>query len=661
MRALIVAAAAAVATLVTMASGAVAAPLANAGFSETVEVTIVYVGIEEGEIDTRDVEADLPTRIDPKIRYKLFYEDRKGADLGTRYDLRYAHSFAGTSFENALAAFLRENAAAQLAKFPQAATPTLFQQQYNTQKSRIGDPITTNKWIDGPATENKLGDLATAAGIDVTKPTIFFVNASGIGPHVYVKTDVVDPDTGYNFGVVRASRKMSAWGGFANDDAATSTDRRVWFYDLSAGPESWTSNWNVDDADIDGDGARDYRIPPIWHYLPRDDAKLWAAHPGYPAATLGADLGRVTRYVALNLLFASSPLYPPYFQPNRIPSSVVLDVNTVEWWNNVDVSARFIKPSFIQTAINGLPAGPSVTVGPNQDLPFSGDWARCYQGFSSDKKLCFNDLAAGFYLPFANPFLAAARNLSSFLPAAPVDTYRAALVNYGVGAKPKTPQGLLGFADDNWLNGTQSGVFSFVYPEVVPLGYGMTTTMTHEYGHHSSMSHPHDGFDWETWDAKPDDPTFAFDYGPSGDTNLAWLGDMSDSIMSYMDLADGFSQFDQDNSARHHAAGYAKIANALATKIAGPLQKLADADAKLGDARKAWRARAYSRALLLAKAAYEDVVAASGGLDKVEIQSPSTWTIAGPVKPGNGNKNQKAAAYARDLEERHNVKRVYSK
>ncbi len=77
-------------------------------------------------------------------------------------------------------------------------------------------------------------------------------------------------------------------------------------------------------------------------------------------------------------------------------------------------------------------------------------------------------------------------------------TYRAALINWGVGTKPKTPGGLLGFADDNWLNGTQSGVFSFVYPEVVPLGYGMTTTMTHEYGHHSSMSHPHDGYDSAT-------------------------------------------------------------------------------------------------------------------------------------------------------------------
>ena len=34
-------------------------------------------------------------------------------------------------------------------------------------------------------------------------------------------------------------------------------------------------------------------------------------------------------------------------------------------------------------------------------------------------------------------------------------------------------------------------------------------------------------------------------------------------MMSYIDVNWDFSQFDRDNSARHHAAGYAKIANNL--------------------------------------------------------------------------------------------------
>ena len=145
-----------------------------------------------------------------------------------------------------------------------------------------------------------------------------------------------------------------------------------------------------------------------------------------------------------------------------------------------------------------------------------------------------------------------ARNRADFLDGTPA--YEAGLVNWSIGQKPKSP-GLLGFADDNWLDGTQSGVFSFVYPDAVAAGYGLTTTMIHEYGHHSSMSHPHDGYD----------PGTGVDFGPGGETYFAWLGDESNSMMSYIDLNWDFSQFDRDNSARHHAAGYAKIANIVAT------------------------------------------------------------------------------------------------
>ena len=49
----------------------------------------------------------------------------------------------------------------------------------------------------------------------------------------------------------------------------------------------------------------------------------------------------------------------------------------------------------------------------------------------------------------------------------------------------------MGFADDNYRDGTQSLVFSFISPEIVELalGYGLTTTMIHEVGHHIGLSH----------------------------------------------------------------------------------------------------------------------------------------------------------------------------
>ncbi len=666
------------ATSATASSSATFAALNPGGLTrlaESVDVNIVYVGIDEADLgvavgatEVPAVDAGLPDAYRPMTRYKLFYgkTDVLGRDLeqeamlGLEYTYDYHHVFADDDFEDAFEEFLLSGASRPATSAATLDEVTLFQEQYNDQKGAL-DEIDANRWIDAPKTEAWLAAHANDLdGVDPTTPTVFFIDASDAGFHTYVKVDTVDPDTGYNFGEIRASRKMTAWGG------TPGTGNRVWFYDLSAGPEGWSDNWNVDDADLDGDGVADYRIPPIWHYA---GSPLEYTHPGAGTASLGTDLGKVTRYVALNLLFTSSPLYPPYFKANRIPSTVELDVNTVEWWNKVDVSSTFVDLDFVQAGVDGLPAGPDVVVAPNQDLPFSGDWARCYQGFSKDNKLCFNDLISAFYLPFANPFLAAARNTKTFLDDPGDDTYEAGLVNFGVGTKPKNPQGLLGFADDNWLNGTQSGVFSFVYPEVVPLGYGLSTTMTHEYGHHSSMSHPHDGFDYEdfaeqrtTWLGDPFDPALTFDYGPGGATQYAWLGDMSHTIMSYMDLATGFGQFDQDNSARHHAAGYAKIANAIAGDIPMGFD-LGAADDLLAEAQSALADHDYPEMLDKAKAAYEEVVdvAEDAGVP-VEVDDLDTWTIAGPIKPGNGNKNQrKSLDYAKDLNEKHNVKRVYSK
>lgn len=99
----------------------------------------------------------------------------------------------------------------------------------------------------------------------------------------------------------------------------------------------------------------------------------------------------------------------------------------------------------------------------------------------------------------------------------------------------------LGFADDNWADGTQSFVFAFDSPSVRDVsGYGFTTTTIHEVGHHVGMSHPHDGYDYEA----------DVDFGPGGPYYFAWSGDESNSMMSYIDLNWDFSQFDRDNMNR---------------------------------------------------------------------------------------------------------------
>jgi hypothetical protein len=195
-------------------------------------------------------------------------------------------------------------------------------------------------------------------------------------------------------------------------------------------------------------------------------------------------------------------------------------------------------------------------------------------------------------------------------------------------------------------------VFSFVYPSAVAGGYGLTTTMIHEYGHHSSLGHPHDGYD----------PASGIDYEPTGDRFFAWLGDESNSMMSYIDLNWDFSQFDRDNSARHHAAGFALIANRLAADVlASPdaalaADDLAVADTRLTEAQAALQAHDYPLMLSRAGAAYRRVRAgaAKAGVS-AEIRPPSTWTLRPTAELGSRSRMKD---HTIDLDRRANRKRM---
>ena len=116
---------------------------------------------------------------------------------------------------------------------------------------------------------------------------------------------------------------------------------------------------------------------------------------------------------------------------------------------------------------------------------------------------------------------------------------------------------MLGFADDNWVDGTQSHVFMFDTPEDRALGYGFTTTGIHEFGHHIGMSHPHDGYDSEQ----------ELDFDSSGPFEFAWSGDESHTVMHYLALSNGFGMFDKDNQYRWEMAGYLNWSNAVAGDI----------------------------------------------------------------------------------------------
>jgi hypothetical protein len=266
----------------------------------------------------------------------------------------------------------------------------------------------------------------------------------------------------------------------------------------------------------------------------------------------------------------------------------------------VDASALYIKPKLVVQELSELRWRNRLDED-NQDLPYDARAQECYLGVLEDVS-CFPD--AG--LPsFANLFLFNDENLARALDDQGRVDYELPVFNYAVGAGVGVPA--LGFADDNWTDGTQSYVFSFVSPEVVTSGYGLTTTQIHEVGHHLGMSHPHDGYDSET----------GVDFGPADEFYYANVGDENNTMMSYIDLNWDFSQFDRDNSDRFLTAAYHEAANRLAASVlADPDARRAQADLRaadrlLGLSTAAFAAHSYRDAYALAETAYNRVVVAA--------------------------------------------------
>jgi hypothetical protein len=578
-------------------------PGGPARYREKVPVNLVFVGYERDQVRKHRFLAGLPGSYLPVVRSRLFYGVTER--LGIRYTYDYDVTYAGSGYERR---FFRT-----LSRLAEPAPLTALQQQYNDQQNNVLE-VTENHHIDAPTVERWLAEHPPA-GVDTRQNTIFFVNWYGRPDfkfHVYTKTDEPDPDTGFNFGVETDTRKLIAWGGTPPDDEENGLGRlrRVWFYDLSAGPESWTDNWNVDDADVDGDDVPDYRMPPIWEYTPG----------GFRApSALSGDLAKVARYVGINLLFTSSPSFPAYLSPPALPHSVNIDSNTYEGIPGVDASSQFIKPRLLVDEVSELQRTTRFSYD-NQDLPLTGKARQCYDLWLQDVP-CYPELD---YPAFANLFLFNALNLERTQDDAGRVDYE--LPNFNYATTDAESSGLLGYADDNYRTGTQSFVFNFLSPAIAE-AYGLTTTMIHEDGHHLAMSHPHDGYDSET----------AVHYGPTGPYYFAWSGDESNTMMSYIDLNWDFSQFDRDNMNRYMAAAFARFGNQIAADIlADPdadraADELAAADRLLGASKLAFRHHRYLAAAFTAKAAYDLVRKGARQAGVPVVGSTEGWQVDEPA------------------------------
>jgi hypothetical protein len=426
---------------------------------------------------------------------------------------------------------------------------------------------------------------------------VFFINWWGDGKkpragfkyHVYAKSNEPDPDTGFDFGKEAQNRKLIAWGGTTAEDeeSGLGSTRRVWFHDLSAWPDSFTDNWNVNDPDLTGDGVRDYRLPPIWEYF---------TPGGYRhASRLTGDLSRVSRYGAIDQFFTSSPLYPPQFTPRLLPKKINLDVYTIEGIPGTNSPKRYQTPGLVLEEVSELHRLPYNI--DQQDLAHEGKTRFCYVLWLK-KKRCY-PVQHPPYPAGADLFLYGAENLGRLLhDEQSRREYEATLIDWTVedGAKGKTSPPLLGFAEDNHREGTQS----FVSPDIAE-NYGLTTTEIHEYGHHLNLSHPFDGFDYET----------ETDFGWDGKYYFTGVGNENNTMMGYVDLNWDFSQFDRDNTDRFQAAAYINNANALARRVQNDpnanraAEDLAEADKRYGAAKAAIAKHDYAATFKHARAAYE--------------------------------------------------------
>lgn len=497
---------------------------------ERLPVNFVFVGFDEKQVRA-EFEERLPKYYRPVVRTR---SDRNHQEyLGIEHVFDHNLVFAERGYEDRLFDWLKAHST--------KASVNPSQNSYSAQPE-AAEEITTNTTIPAAGTERWLA-MNPPEGVDTKEHTAYFINWHGRKDfrfHVYNKIGEPDSDTGFDTGTLPNSQTV-AWGGTApsDDDTPMPNVRRVWFYDMSAGPDWRTGNWSL----AKGTG---YRILPSWEYGPGK---------ARPSSKVGDDLGKLARYVAIDMLFTPSPLYPPSITPPAHPLEINLDMNTYEGDRSVDASVEATDAKKVLSEVRDLLPLDDLSRD-EQDLDyFDPSNVRCTQSYTSASYVgaqgawpvflapsCYPDRGYGYY---ANFFLHNALNLGDVLDDEETVDYEA--TGFGYALPPNTPSTpFSGLADNNYRDGTQSFVYVVSWPALRNAGYGMTDTWIHEYGHHFGLSHPHDG--WDSQGKKI--------LSPSGWSYFIWAGDESNGVMSYLNTNNDFSQFDRDNMDRWRTAAY---------------------------------------------------------------------------------------------------------
>ena len=588
----------------------------RADLHQRVPVQVVFVGLEQGSGPTRiDDTQDLwgsqvpSSRVINRVAHAA---ERAGSTkrvasstVGMTYDYDYRAVFADRAFEDAYFSYLDSIAIGPLA-------PTVYQQAYSADP-RAAQHITNNSLIDATKAESWLAAHAgPMLGVDTTRPTVFFVNWFGRPDfrfHTYAFLGQ-RPGTSYPLGFTQAGQ-MVAWGGTPAQSpyGGSGRESRVWFYDFSAGPDYRTANWLLGPRDIDGDGYTDGRIPPIWEY--------GTTHWYEPFDSLeGAALG-LLRYVAVDCLFGTNPLYDPALSAPLLSDRVELDANVFagdprhDPLSSLDLqgaSRAFgrLDPTRtfpVDVSVQPLDGNVAKQFDCNE-ASYGGDGHPCNGHVNATGTFGASNALDPFFQTHANQFLDGTR-------------YELPLAIFDVPFERLAPHHpYIGEADGGRVAGQSGWAYFWLNDRLRATGsWTDTGIVSHEAGHLLGLPHPHDGYD----------PLQDYEFRGTGGWWYVWAGDESYTNMSYVPNTADFSQFDRDNIARWNVAARIDSANRILQDIAASPRsdkasaKLSAADVKAGDAETAMAAWNLPAASQAADDAYQLVLGAAADANvKVE-------------------------------------------
>lgn len=580
-----------------------------ADIHQDVPLTVVFVGLEPGAaptgIDTDSFLAPQHTSVPVRNRTTRFLEQAgfddefEPAETGLTYDYDYHTVFADQAFEDA---FFGHLASVGIGPIPGG---TFYQQGYSAHPL-AAQPISESWLVDATDAEHWLAaNAGPLLGIDTTRPTVFFINWFGRPDFRFHTYAFLGQRPGFPFPIgFTHEGQMVAWGGSPADApyGALGRTARVWFYDVSAGPDFETANWYLEQADFSGDGVPEERIPPVWEY--------GTTHWYRPFDDLSADLSKLLRFVAVDALFGAAPIYDPALSEPLLPDRVELDLNLFAGRPGRDPTSALMAGSIpavlgrldptrsfpLDLSVSPL-SGQVSTVFDCQQTAFTAEPRSCYGGRTKhivDDLSLYPSLDLDLFFNYhANAYLDGTR-------------YEVPLAVFDVPEERLAPDAIAGLASVG-LGDTQGWTYGWLADRFRAQAITDTGLVTHEIGHHLGLSHVHDTYD----------PALDREIKRDGPFWFMAAGFETNTVMSYLPNTDEFGQFDRDNMARWQVAARLDSANRILGDIARSPRAgraaatVAAADAKAGDALAALQAWQLPAASAAAADAYHLVLAAA--------------------------------------------------